>query len=106
MGSSGSRRKVTTQEVELEEQQILCDNLLRRHVAHSRQRKHLVRLAGRKQGRGELKRVRRHDVVVGKSVDEHERPGEPIGLEDQARRNSVRVIARQYRNVTVYYGSG
>ena len=51
------------------QQQVLGDDLLRRHVRDADQRQHLVRLAGGEQRRRQLQRVGGDDVVVGEAVD-------------------------------------
>ena len=57
------------QEVELEQEQVLGHDLLRRHVGDARQRQHLVRPAGGEQRRRQLQRVGGDHVVVGEPVD-------------------------------------
>ena len=66
----------TPQEVELVEQQVLGDDLLRGHVRDADQGQHLVRLAGGEQRRRQLQRVGGDDVVVGEAVDQQQRPGQ------------------------------
>ncbi len=67
------------QELDLEQQQVLGHVLLGRHVGDTGERQHGVRPPGGEQRRRESQRVCRHHVVVGETVDEHQRPAERGG---------------------------
>ena len=67
------------EEVELVEQEVLGDDLLRGHVGDPDEGQDLVGAAGGEQGGGELQGVGGDDVVVGEPVDQEEGSGEPGG---------------------------
>ncbi len=73
------------QKCDLEQQQVLGHDLLGCHVRDARQRQHLVRLPGLEQRARQLEGVGGHDVVVGQSVDELDRPFERGCVGDEAR---------------------
>ena len=58
------------------QQQVLGDDLLRRHVGDPDERQHLVRPPGGEQRRRQLQRVGGDDVVVGEPVDQQQRTGQ------------------------------
>ena len=80
---ASSGRASAAQEVELVQQQVLGDDLLRRHVGDADQRQHLVRPAGGEQRRRQLQRVGGDDVVVGEAVDQQQRAGQLVGEREQ-----------------------
>ena len=62
--------------LDLQQQRVLGDDLLRRHVRHAAQRQHVVRPAGLEQRGGQPQGVRHHHVVVGQAVQDQQRPGQ------------------------------
>ena len=70
--SESSETEGAPQEVELVQQEVLGDDLLRRHVRDADQREHLVGPSGGEQRRRQLQRVGSEDVVVGEAVDQQQ----------------------------------
>ncbi len=66
--------EVPREELDLQQQQVLRDRLLRRHVGHAGQRQHRVRPTGLGQALREPQRVRGDHVVVRESVDQQQGP--------------------------------
>src|SRR5581483_10451330 len=71
-GSRGSA-EMPLEEFHLQQQQVLGDDLLRRHVRHSGEREYGVRPAGVSESLGQLQRMRGDNVVVGETVDDQQR---------------------------------
>ena len=91
---TSDRRDVATEEVELVQQHVLGDDLLRSHVGDADERQHLVRLACGQQGRRQLQRVRSDDVVVGQTMDQQQRACQRR-RERQQRRVGVRSVVNR-----------